>query len=56
MEARLQIVHRVESSYELNEFLSDKPARRLVKGLLNEILNVTRMGDSLKIRAEKVRS
>ncbi|HEV2884103.1 MAG TPA: class I SAM-dependent methyltransferase [Pyrinomonadaceae bacterium] len=48
--------NRVESSYELNEFLSDKPARRLVKGLLNEILNVTRMGDSLKIRAEKVRS
>ena len=44
---------RVESSYHLNEFLSDSPFRRFLKGTLNSLLNVGRMGDSLKIRAEK---
>lgn len=45
--------NRVESSYQLNEFLSDSPLRRFLKGTLNGLLNVGRMGDSLKIRAEK---
>jgi SAM-dependent methyltransferase len=45
--------NRVESSYQLNEFLSDSPLRRFLKGTLNRLLNVIRMGDSLKIRAEK---
>jgi SAM-dependent methyltransferase len=45
--------NRVESSYQLNEFLSDSPLRRFLKGTLNSLLNVVRMGDSLKIRAEK---
>ena len=45
--------NRVESSYQLNEFLSDSPLRRFLKGMLNGLLNVVRMGDSLKIRAEK---
>ncbi|HUS09854.1 MAG TPA: class I SAM-dependent methyltransferase [Pyrinomonadaceae bacterium] len=45
--------NRVESSYQLNEFLSDSPLRRLLKTTLNSLLNVGRMGDSLKIRAEK---
>jgi len=45
--------NRVESSYQLNEFLSDSPPRRFLKGALNELLNVVGMGDSLKIRAEK---
>jgi hypothetical protein len=45
--------NRVESSYQLNEFLSDSPFRRFLKGTLNGLLNVGRMGDSLKIRAEK---
>jgi SAM-dependent methyltransferase len=45
--------NRVESSYQLNEFLSEKPFRRLVKGTVNGLLNASRMGDSLKIRAEK---
>lgn len=45
--------NRVESSYQLNEFMSDSPSRRLLKGMLNSMLNAGRMGDSLKIRAEK---
>lgn len=45
--------NRVESSYQLNEFLSDKPLRRMVKATLNGLLNAGRIGDSLKIRAER---
>ena len=45
--------NRVESSYQINEFLRDRPLRRFLKGMLNGLLNVVRMGDSLKIRAEK---
>ena len=45
--------NRVESSYQLNEFLSDSPLRRFLKGTLNSLLNMLRMGDSLKIRAVK---
>lgn len=45
--------NRVESSYQLNEFLSDSPLRRFLKGTLNSLLNMLRMGDSLKIRADK---
>jgi SAM-dependent methyltransferase len=45
--------NRVESSYQLNEFLSDSPPRRFLKGTLNSLLNMMRMGDSLKIRAVK---
>lgn len=45
--------NRVESSYQLNEFLSDSPFRRFLKGTRNSLLNTGRMGDSLKIGAEK---
>ena len=45
--------NRVESNYQLNEFLSDSPFRRLLKGTLNGLLNAGRIGDSLKIRAVK---
>lgn len=44
---------RVESSYQLNEFLSERPTRRLLKSVLNGLLNAGRVGDSLKIRAVK---
>ena len=44
---------RVETSYRLNEFLSESPSRRALKGALNSLLNATRLGDSLKVRAEK---
>jgi SAM-dependent methyltransferase len=51
--SRGESFNRVESSYQLNEFLSDSAFRRFLKGTLNSLLNVGRMGDSLKIRAEK---
>ena len=47
------IFNRVASSHELQEFLSDSPFRRFLKGSLNSLLKVGRMGDTLKIRAEK---
>lgn len=51
--ARDENFNRVESSYQLNEFLSDSAFRKFLKGTLNSLLNAARMGDSLKIRAEK---
>ena len=44
---------RVQSSHRLNEFLSESPSRKILKGFLNGLLNAARLGDSLKIRAEK---
>lgn len=44
---------RVGSAYQLNEALTKDPLRRFVKNVLNEGLNVFRIGDSLKIFAEK---
>jgi SAM-dependent methyltransferase len=44
---------RVESSYRLNEALMASRPRRLVKRALNGLLNLGRLGDSLKIWAEK---
>jgi SAM-dependent methyltransferase len=45
--------NRVDSSYQLNQFLSERPFRRFVKATLNGVLNAGRIGDSLKIRAER---
>lgn len=44
---------RVKSAYELNAFLTEGGARRAVKGFANGVLRLCRLGDSLKIRAEK---
>ncbi|MDQ2921396.1 MAG: class I SAM-dependent methyltransferase, partial [Acidobacteriota bacterium] len=44
---------RVESSYCLNEALMASPSRRRLKDTLNGLLNLGRLGDSLKIWAEK---
>ncbi len=44
---------RVQSGYELNAFLSESRPRRLVKDAVNGILRLSRLGDSLKIRAER---
>lgn len=38
-------------SYQMNEFLLEKPSRRLLKNALNGGLSALRLGDSLKIRA-----
>jgi SAM-dependent methyltransferase len=45
--------NRVETSYRLNQALSETPSRQAVKNLLNGVLNVTGFGDSLKIWAVK---
>jgi 2-polyprenyl-3-methyl-5-hydroxy-6-metoxy-1,4-benzoquinol methylase len=42
---------RVETSYKLNKFMTGSPSRRVLKNSLNGVLNVTRTGDALKIRA-----
>jgi hypothetical protein len=52
-EAQQQSNARVESAYCLNEALMASPSRRLLKSALNNLLNLGRIGDSLKIRAEK---
>ncbi|HEX8284183.1 MAG TPA: class I SAM-dependent methyltransferase [Pyrinomonadaceae bacterium] len=44
---------RVRAGYELNAFLSDGRARRLIKDTVNAALRLSRLGDSLKISAEK---
>lgn len=45
--------NRVESSYQLNESLSRNHSGRMLKRIVNGLLNAGRMGDSLKIQAEK---
>lgn len=42
---------RVDSGYQLNEYLTGSPSRRLIKQSANALLSVTQLGDSLKIRA-----
>lgn len=44
---------RVETSYRLNESLMASPSRGLLKKTLHGLLNFGRLGDSLKIWAEK---
>lgn len=44
---------RVDTAYELNFALSKSTSRRAVKNLLNYLLSITRLGDSIKIRAER---
>jgi 2-polyprenyl-3-methyl-5-hydroxy-6-metoxy-1,4-benzoquinol methylase len=42
---------RNETGFQLNEFLISSPSRRALKTVLNGLLNISRLGDSLKIRA-----
>ena len=44
---------RVCSSYELNETLSTHRMGTAVKRLANTVLSATRMGDTLKVLAER---
>ena len=41
----------MDTSYQVNEALTKSPARRAVKNIANHLLNVSRLGDSLKIFA-----
>ena len=45
--------HRVETGYQLNEFMNQSKSRRALKNMINGMLNLSRLGDSLKIWAEK---
>jgi 2-polyprenyl-3-methyl-5-hydroxy-6-metoxy-1,4-benzoquinol methylase len=45
--------NRVHSSYELNEALLSSKPRRAVKNLVNAALRASRLGDSLKVWAER---
>ena len=44
---------RVNAGYRLNETLTKSGPRRAVKNLLNRMLRLSHLGDSLKIRAER---
>lgn len=49
--ARDQHFDRVSTSYQLNESLMKSRPRRAAKDLVNGVLNITRLGDSLKVFA-----
>jgi hypothetical protein len=42
---------RVTTGYQLNESLMKSRPRRAIKGLINNALNITRLGDTLKVFA-----
>jgi len=42
---------RVTTSYQLNESMMKSRPRRLVKDVVNSVLNLSRLGDTLKIYA-----
>lgn len=44
---------RVKTGYEINESMMRNPMRKNLKNLLNQTLNLTRLGDSLKIFARR---
>lgn len=44
---------RVTTGYQLNESLMKSRSRRVVKDVINGVLNISRLGDSLKIFAER---
>jgi SAM-dependent methyltransferase len=44
---------RVEIGYQLNAALTSSPLRKTVKNFLNVVLNLTKLGDSMKIWAIK---
>lgn len=48
-----QNFNRVESSYELNESLSKSSLGKSLKNILNGMLNLTQLGDSIKFKAVK---
>jgi hypothetical protein len=48
-----QYFDRVSTGYQLNESLMRSRPRRALKDLINSFLNVTRLGDTLKIFATR---
>jgi SAM-dependent methyltransferase len=47
---------RVETSYRLNESLSEGRGGRLAKAVVNAVLNALRLGDSIKVIARRART
>lgn len=45
--------NRTQSSYQLNEFLTKSRGRTALKNIANKVIRITRLGDDLKIWAEK---
>lgn len=45
--------NRTQSSYQLNDFLTKSPTRQALKNIANKMISISRLGDDLKIRAEK---
>lgn len=48
-----QSCQRVETGYQLNEYMSKSRLHRTLKKTVNGLLNLSRLGDSLKVWAEK---
>jgi len=44
---------RLDSAYALNAFFEEHRGRRFVKRLINRALSITRLGDSLKVFAQR---
>lgn len=47
------ITKRNQTAFQLNSYFSENKSRRMIKDALNGFLNLTRLGDSLKILAQK---
>lgn len=45
--------NRNEAAFQLNSYLSESRSRQAIKSAINHILNLTQLGDSLKIWAKK---
>jgi 2-polyprenyl-3-methyl-5-hydroxy-6-metoxy-1,4-benzoquinol methylase len=52
-ESGAESFNRVETGYQLNEFMNQSRSRRALKNVVNGMLNLSRLGDSLKIWAER---
>ncbi|SRR6266487_895954 len=46
--------NRVSTAYELNESLTQSKSRQMTKNILNRTLNFLKLGDSIKIYAQKI--
>ncbi len=44
---------RNQTGFQLNAYLSESPGKKLIKNSVNSLLSLTRLGDSLKIWAQK---
>jgi len=50
---RVSAGQRINAAYALNAFFEESATRRFVKWAINRVLSVSRLGDSLKVKARK---